>query len=179
MVWATKPSVFPGPIRQNAYLVTDLHQAMDRWLSVGVGPWMVLPSFAQTGSEYRGRATAPVVSIAFANSGELQIELIQQEDDAPSIYKEFLDAHGGGFHHIAFWSEEFDSTVQKAVAEGWPVLHRGDGGGMAKFAYLDTGGFTSTVVEVMELNDVTGAMMSMVRQASVDWDGSDPVRMLG
>ncbi len=172
-------SVFPGPIRQNAYLVTDLQASIRQWLTMGIGPWIVLPSFTQADSEYRGEPTAPVVSIGFANSGELQIELIQQEDASPSIYKEFTDSGRLGFHHVAFWSEDFDATVAGAEAAGWPVVHRGSGGGIAKFAYLDTGGFTSTVVEVMELNDTTRWMTTMVRDAARDWDGRDPVRSLG
>jgi Glyoxalase/Bleomycin resistance protein/Dioxygenase superfamily len=175
---ASAPPVLPGPIRQNAYLVRDLRQAMDAWLGIGVGPWYVLASFPQADSWYRGQATAPVVSVAFANSGALQVELIEQEDEQPSIYKEFLDGGRVGFHHIAFWSEEFATSVGRAEAAGWPVVHRGTGGGIAQFAYVDAGGFTSTVVEIMELNDITRAMTAMVRDAAVDWDGKDPVRRL-
>jgi catechol 2,3-dioxygenase-like lactoylglutathione lyase family enzyme len=166
-------------VRQNAYLVNDLHQGIDRWLRLGIGPWIVLRSFAQVDSEYRGRATAPIVSIAFANSGELQIELIHQEDESPSIYKEFTDGGRSGFHHIAFWSEDFDATMAAAANAGWPVVHHGTGGGIAKFAYLDAGGFTSTVIEVMEYNETTKWMTTMVREAAKDWDGRDPVRNLG
>ena len=171
--------VFPGPIRQNAYVVHDLEDSIRQWLSIGIGPWTVLPSFAQTDSCFRGQDTAPVVSIAFANSGELQIELIHQEDQSPSIYKEFTDGGTTGFHHIAFWSEDFDATMARAQSAGWPVVHSGSGGGMAKFAYLDPGGFTSTVVEVMELNTVTRWMTDLVRDSATDWDGTDPVRSLG
>ena len=176
---STRTSVFPGPVRQNAYLVPDLQAAIEQWLTLGIGPWIVLRSFAQVDSVYRGRATAPVVSIAFANSGELQIELIQQEDESPSVYKEFTDSGRVGFHHVAFWSEDFDATIAAATAAGWPVVHHGSGGGVAKFAYVDAGGFTSTVIEVMELNETTKWMTTMVREASQDWDGSDPVRALG
>jgi len=172
-------AVFPGPIRQSAYIVGDLDHSIDQWLQIGVGPWTVLPSFVQADSEYRGQGTAPVVSIAFANSGELQIELIHQEDDAPSIYREFTDSGRTGFHHVAFWSDDFDATMAGAKAAGIPVVHHGTGGGIAKFAYLDAGGFTSEVVEVMELNDVTQSMMAMIRHSAVDWDGTDPVRVLG
>ncbi len=175
----TLERVFPGPIRQNAYLVDDLQAAVRPWLRAGIGPWFVLRSLTQTDSEYRGEKTAPVVSIAFANSGDLQIELIEQEDDSPSIYREFTDNGHHGFHHVAFWSEDFDGTVAGAVAAGWPVVHHGTGGGIAKFAYLDAGGFTSTVVEIMELNEVTTWMTTMVREAARDWDGRDPVRSLG
>lgn len=170
--------VLPGAIRQNAYLVDDLDQAMARWVRLGVGPFFAMRSQVQAGSEYRGQPTAPVVSLAFANSGPLQIELIVQEDEAPSIYKEFTDAGGRGFHHVAFWAEDFDGALGSANDAGWPVVHRGNAGGMANFAYLDAGGFTSTVVEVMELNEVTRWMTTTVREAAQGWDGADPVRTL-
>jgi Glyoxalase/Bleomycin resistance protein/Dioxygenase superfamily len=175
----TRTAVLPGPIRQYAYIVDDFDQSMSGWLSLGIGPWIVLPSFTQSDSEYRGIPTEPVVSFALANSGELQIELIHQEDESPSIYKEFTDAGGIGFHHVAFWSEDFDDALASGEAAGWPVVHRGTSGGVARFAYLDAGGISSTVVEVMELNDITGPLMTMVRDAARDWDGADPIRTLG
>ncbi len=172
------PPVLPGPIRKNAYIVTDLDAAIEPWLSIGVGPWFVMRSLEQSGSEYRGRPTAPVVSIAFANSGELQIELIQQHDDSPSIFREFLGGGGTGFHHVAFWCDDFDAAMAAGGGAGWEVAHRGNAGGVARFAYFDAGGFSSTVIEVMELNDATRWMTAKVRDAAIAWDGVDPVRSL-
>ena len=151
---------------------------MDAWLEVGVGPWLRLPHLKQTNSVYRGQPTEPVVSIAFANSGELQLEIIVQEDDEPSIYREFLDAGREGFHHLAWWVEDFDAVARAADSAAWPLVHAGDGGGMAKFAYYDPGGVTSTVVEVMELTDATRWLVTTVQAAALDWDGRDPVRNL-
>jgi catechol 2,3-dioxygenase-like lactoylglutathione lyase family enzyme len=170
--------VLPGPIRQNGYVVRDLDKAIGAWLEVGVGPWLVLPHLRQIGSHYRGTPTEPVVSIAFANSGDLQVELIEQEDDAPSVYREFLDAGREGFHHLAWWVEDFDAVTRQAQDATWPLVHSGDTGGMARFAYYDPGGVTSTVVEVMELTDATRWMVATVRDASLGWDGLDPVRDL-
>ncbi|HXQ62623.1 MAG TPA: VOC family protein [Acidimicrobiales bacterium] len=176
---AARPRAFlPGPIRQNGYVVRDLGRAIDGWLAAGVGPWLLLPHMTQTGSVYRGRETAPVVSIAFANSGDLQVELIAQEDDSPSIYREFLDGGRQGFHHLAWWTEDFAAVTRAAGDAGWPVVHAGNAGGMAQFAYYDQGGATSTVVEVMELTDATRWLVATVREAAENWDGSDPVRNL-
>jgi hypothetical protein len=158
--------------------VRDLDRAVDAWLEAGVGPWLLLAHMKQSGSHYRGRPTEPVVSIAFANSGALQLELIVPEDDEPSIYREFLDAGREGFHHLAWWAEDFGAVARAAEGAGWPMVHDGDGGGMAQFAYYDTGGVTSTVIEVMELTDATRWLAATVHDAAADWDGSDPVRNL-
>ncbi len=176
---AARPrDILPGPIRQNGYVVRDLDGAIDGWLSAGVGPWLLLPHLTQSGSVYRGRPTEPVVSIAFANSGDLQLELIEQEDDSPSIYREFLDEGRQGFHHLAWWTEDFAGVARDAAGAGWPVVHAGNAGGMAEFAYYDQGGATSTVIEVMELTDATRWLVSTVREAADTRDGSDPVRNL-
>jgi hypothetical protein len=176
---AARPRVtLPGPVRQNGYVVRDLAGAIDAWLHIGVGPWLLLPHLTQTGSVYRGEPTEPVVSIAFANSGDIQLELIEQEDDSPSIYREFLDAGREGFHHLAWWADDFGTVSRAAQDAGWPIVHAGNAGGMAQFAYYDAGGVTSTVIEIMELTDATRWLVATVRDAAADWDGSDPVRNL-
>jgi hypothetical protein len=171
-------TVFPGSIRQNAYIIEDLDAAIAEWVRMGIGPWFTIREMTQHGLVYRGAETAPTLSIGFANSGELQIELIQQHDDGPSVYREFLDAGGRGFHHIAFWTDEFDATMAAATNAGYPTVCEGNAGGVTKFGYVDAGGFSSTVVEVMELNDATRWMGTTIRDAAIDWDGTDPIRSL-
>ena len=67
--------------------------------------------------------------------------------------------------------------MARAGDAGWSVVQSGDGGGTARFAYLDLG-IGGTIVEVMELNDSTRAMNDKIRAAARDWDGTDPVRAL-
>ena len=82
-----------GEIRQNGYVVRDLEAAIAQWLEVPrVGPFFVLEHVKAEGFEYRGEPSPLEVSFAFANSGPLQIELIQQHGDAPSMYRDFLAA---------------------------------------------------------------------------------------
>ena len=93
-----------GPITQNGYVVPDLDAAMKHWVDVlGVGPWfdMGVPDFEDM--TYRGKPTDPKVRIALANSGDLQIELIEPLDKEPSCYREFLDATRGkgGLQHVS------------------------------------------------------------------------------
>ncbi len=170
-------SPLPGAIRQNAYVVPDLEAAIDGWLALGIGPWIKLPvvPYATT---YRGAIVHPELLTAFANSGDLQIELIQQLDSGPSIYREFLDAGLTGFHHLAWWADDFDGFTAAASAAGWSAIYGGEAGGIARFAYFDNPYGSSTCIEVMELNDATGWMMRHVRDASAEWDGTDPIRSL-
>jgi len=146
-------------------------------VALGVGPWFLLPHLTQSGTHYRGEPSDPTVSMAFANSGDLQIELIAPEDDVPSVYREFLDAGHEGLHHHAWWAEDFAAVERAALSAGWTLAQRGNVNGMADFAYFEV---TPAVplVEVMELTDATRWLESTVRDAAVDWDGTDPVRPL-
>ena len=121
-------------------------------------------------------------SSTLANSGEMQIELIQQEGDTPSIYTEFLRANGPGYHQLAYWTDDFDATMASVRDAGWPVVWLGDEDVGTRFAYLEppnSPAHISPVIEIMELNDLMTGMATFVRDAARTWDGSDPIRVLG
>lgn len=172
-------TILPGAVRQNGYVVRDLDAAIASWCTLGIGPWFTIREMPQRNSRYRGELSEPVLSIAFANSGPLQLELIHQHDDGPSIYREFLDAGRDGFHHLAWWTDDFAGLMARAETAGWPVVQSGDGNGVARFAYFELDGATSTVIEVMELNDATTWLATTVADGAGSWDGvTERVRSL-
>ncbi len=75
-----------GPLRQMGYVVPDVEAAMRHWIEVcGVGPWFYAERLPLTSFSYGGKRYDDIhLSIALANSGEMQIELIQQRSDHPS-----------------------------------------------------------------------------------------------
>jgi hypothetical protein len=168
-------ALLPGAIRQTGHVVRDLDAGMARWLTLGVGPWFVLPPAPQPVT-FRGDAVAPVVTIAFANSGALQVELIAPLDATPSLYREFLDAGHEGLHHHAWWTADFDGATARAAAGGWDLVVSGDGNGFARYCYLERPDLPGVLVEIMELTEVTEMFMTAIRRAAVEWDGTDPVR---
>jgi catechol 2,3-dioxygenase-like lactoylglutathione lyase family enzyme len=170
------PPVFEGPVRQIGYVVRDLDAAVQSWLAIDVGPWYTIRRMPQPGCTYRGDLCEPTISIALANTGPMQIELIEVHDDGPSIYREFLDAGREGYHQLAYWVTDFDDVLRRAEAAGWPVVF--SGGDSVRFAYLEVDALISTIIEVTELNDLTRGLDALLTTAAADWDGSDPVRPL-
>jgi len=168
-------AVLPGPVRQIGYVVRDLQQAMTDALALGIGPWFTLLDLPQEGATYRGAPCAPVLSLGLANSGDLQVELIQQVDDTPSIYREFLDAGQHGFHQLAWWVDDYDTFEARARAAGWDAVYGGDVAG-TRFGYFETGGALASIVEVMQINDGTTWMANTVRDAAAAWDPTDPAQ---
>lgn len=170
-------TILPGQIRQNGYVVRDLDATIAAWRGLGIGPWYTIRELSQR-LRIRGVESEPIISIAFSNSGPLQIELIQQHNDAPSAYKEYTDQGREGFHHVAFWAEDYEASLASALSTGLKVF-QDDGGGDTRFAYFEADGVTSTAIELSELNAETAWMNRMVAAAAADWDGvTDPVRSL-
>lgn len=170
-------AVLPGPIRQIGYVVRDFDVTLNHWVELGVGPWYVMRGITQTGL-YRGELYTVTLTIGFANSGDLQIEVIHQEDDTASIYQEFLDAGGDGYHQLAYWAENYDEALAAGQAAGWPVVWSGGDTASARYAYFTTPVGTAPIVELMELTESSAWLVDFVRSAAVDWDGSDPIRSL-
>ena len=75
-----------GPLRQMGYVVPDVEAAMRHWVEVcGVGPWFYAERLPLTAFTYGGKRYDDIhVSIGLANSGDMQIELIQQRSDHPA-----------------------------------------------------------------------------------------------
>ena len=111
----------------------------------------------------------------------MQIELIQQDDDTPSIYTEFLSVRTvQGYHQLAYWSRRFRRN--DGVGAGCRLARRVVGRRRRRDAIrlrraAEQPG--DEIIEIMELNDVTAGHGKFVRDAAQNWDGSDPIRVLG
>jgi len=129
---------------------------------------------------HRGAASPVEMSIALANSGDLQIELIQQRNDAPSMYREFLDAGCEGLQHMSYWSRDYQALYDRALSLGYRVGHEGQiGGPQGRFAYFDTQSHPGTVIEISDISGGKGEFFERVRQAALHWDGARPIREVG
>ena len=118
------------------------------------------------------------MSIALANSGPLQIELIEQRNDAASMYRDFLAAGREGLQHVAYWTEHFDADLARVAAAGLEVGQSGAIGDHGRFVYLDTESHPGTVVELSEVSGAKGRFFRHIAEAAQSWDGSDPIRRM-
>jgi hypothetical protein len=171
-------SVLPGPIRQIGYVVTDFDEALGGWVELGVGPWFVIRGMTQR-VLYRGEPCEITLSLAMANSGDLQVELIHQDDDTPSIFTEFLAGGEEGFHQLAYWTEDFDATMHTVTGAGWPVVWSGGEDVGTRFAYVEPPNSPAAIIEIMELTETTAGMGDFIRHTAANWDGTDPIREMG
>jgi hypothetical protein len=171
-----------GPARQVGYVVRDIEQAMLHWVALGVGPWFYKARVESTEFRYRGQPSRlPALSIALANTGDLQLELIQPRDDAPSLYLDTLGHYGEGAQHLAYWTlDRFDAHCEQLLRLGYIEGHAGRMGAQrGRYAYFVKPDFPSAMIEISEGSGGKAEYFAQVLAASQGWDGQDPIRRIG
>lgn len=166
-----------GDLRQIGIVVRDIDAALHHWVDVcGVGPWFYADRLALTEFTYRGQRHDDIhVSIALANSGDVQLELIQQRCDTPSMYRDFIAAGNEGMQHWSSWPKDYDARLQDALATGYTIGQQGNSA-RGRFVYLWNEGHPGTVIEMADMTPEREAIFGGIRDAAVGWTGDEPVR---
>ncbi len=168
-----------GPVMQNGFVVNDLGAAIDHWARVmRVGPFFVFDRVAFKECWYRGSdATDIDLTVAIAYWGEMQIELIQQRNQVPSIYTDFAARKGTGLQHMGVMSEDLDSDLARLKAGGILPVQHGTAPGM-RFAYVATDFHPGAMIELIEATPKVVEFFGRMRTAARGWDGRDAVMPL-
>ena len=108
--------------------------------------------FEVTGTTVEGepapRANCQMASFQVGDS--LQQELIQPNEHK-STWRDFLDEHGEGIHHLAFNVKDMDEKLTRLEGEGMRVLQRGKyGDASGQYAYVDATDKLKFILELLE-----------------------------
>ncbi len=163
--------VLGGPV-QIAYAVDDLEVAAERWVERGVGPFFVREHIEVVNSRIRGVEADFDHSSAFAQWGEVMLELIHQHD----VTGEAIVATAG-LHHVAHFVDDFDIASAALVASGYPELLYAETAAGTTFAFHDSSREQGHLIEIYERTAPLARFYDMVRGAAAGWDGADPIRI--
>jgi methylmalonyl-CoA/ethylmalonyl-CoA epimerase len=111
-------------INQLAIVVKDLEKVAENyWNILGIGPWAIFNWEAPLvyDRKYHGETVWAREKIALAQVGDVQLELVQPVEGA-SIYKDWLDEHGEGLHHMNFLVDDVDAAAEILTKEGFLSL---------------------------------------------------------
>ncbi|WP_342363924.1 VOC family protein [Terrarubrum flagellatum] len=169
-----------GPIMQNGYVVRDLDKAMKHWTdTMGVGPFFVTAKIPFAECLYRGAPCDIDLAVAISFSGDLQIELVEQKNNVPSIYRDHLQRFGEGLHHAGVLSDDYAADVARLTSQGFSAVQHGSVTSGMRFAYFDSDrGFPGAMVELIEGSPGMRRFLDRVKTQAREWDGREPVRML-
>ncbi|MEX2727229.1 MAG: VOC family protein [Candidatus Sigynarchaeum springense] len=112
------------------------------------------PSISTTGprdethAEFKGAPTDARAKLAFFRFKNIALELIEPIG-GPSTWKEWLDTHGEGVHHIAFKVKDTKGKVNALAGKGVSVAQHGEFRG-GQYTYLDATGTLKVILELLE-----------------------------
>jgi methylmalonyl-CoA/ethylmalonyl-CoA epimerase len=98
--------------------------------------------------DLRGEQVPSALSLGFARSGDVQVELMQPLSDR-GMQREFLDANGPGFHHVGTLVDDLDVAVVDARRDGFEPVMAGAFAGV-RLTILDTFEALGFYVELIE-----------------------------
>ena len=133
-------------------VVRDLDATMKQYSSLlGWGPWKVYshepPRHDNT--RLRGESVEYTMRHAECEVNGIGFELIEPLT-GPSIYKEWLEEHGEGIHHVAVSvhdPEESRQLKERFAANGADVMMEGRIAGSIEYYYLDTQPLLKLIIE--------------------------------
>jgi methylmalonyl-CoA/ethylmalonyl-CoA epimerase len=148
------------PVREPAFtqvtqigiVVRDLEAAMKTYVDeYGIGPWQrheLNPENATDVRIYGQPVALWRADVATAMVGQVMWELIEPLDDE-SIFARFLTEKGGGVHHIAVATPNFDEAVAAQARRGPDLVLSGTFGGI-RIAYLPTDRDLGVLLEIFD-----------------------------
>ena len=158
---------------QLGFVVDDIIEAAARWATVhGVGPFHVSPVIESVAT-VDGIAAPASIQVALAQAGPVQIELIQQHCDRPSVYRDW----GNPFHQLATITSDVEGKLEHLRACGYEVVAEIRTKEL-RVAYVDTSGDFGFYTEVVSTNPKFVARWREIAETCATWDGTDPVRIL-
>ena len=147
---------FPGASHfcQVCLVVEDLKKAMDNFLSLGVGPFSVVTvdTKEMPGVTYRGKPANYKVQAAMAPIGSWSLELLEHQR-GDSVYKDFLDEHGEGLHHLAICVDNLDAARAEFHRRGFESIQGGPIPGINRdgwFEYFDARRDFGILIELLD-----------------------------
>lgn len=161
---------------QVCWVVPDLRVAIDSWSrSAGVGPFFWFDGVGCADGRHRGApAEFPAVTAAIAYAGDLQIELVCQDNDQPGVFRDVFDEGQSGLHHMALVCKDYESERDAYVAGGAELAFEGRIGN-SRTCWVDTTPTLGFMVELLEPSPVRDAGFAAMRAAAEAWDGADPI----
>ena len=135
-------------------VVRDIEKARDHWVKFlgleKVPDIQIANGDSKNPTEFRGHPSTAKAKLVFMNLDNMQVELIEPIGDEPSSWREHLDSHGEGVHHIAFAVKGMSEAYLEKYAEaGHPTAQHG-GWATGEYGYMDTAANLGVTVELIE-----------------------------
>jgi catechol 2,3-dioxygenase-like lactoylglutathione lyase family enzyme len=148
-----KPEALFDSVIQIGIVVPDVDKAIEGYRDLlHVKKWNINQVDTVTGKggnfHKNGKPIQAKVKIAWANIGNVELELIEPQDQH-SLYADFLKEHGPGIHHVMLGTADYDRCLdhmgeQKVTAIGGGELQD------TRFQMFDTQDLLGFICEIAD-----------------------------
>jgi methylmalonyl-CoA/ethylmalonyl-CoA epimerase len=168
-----------GDVMQMAYVPADFEATLKFWTkTLGAGPFFSIEHVKLERTRYRGQPVEVDFSMMLGYWGDMQIEMIRQHNDAPSIFKTWRDQGHEGLHHVCVLIDDMNAARDLCSRTGVSIAQEAIVPGGGEVIYVDMGAGPGSLVEMLKPAPGTREFFKMMREAHRAWDGSEPVRRL-
>lgn len=109
-------------------------------------------AYDEANVQYKGEKIRGDFKGAFYDFGSVQIEFMSPADDGPSVWRDFLEEHGQGIHHIAWKVADTEETREFLESKGLKMMQKGSWP-TGTYAYFDGLDSIGMIIETLEFDD--------------------------
>ncbi|UDY37644.1 VOC family protein [Dermatobacter hominis] len=163
-------------VMQACWLVDDLDAAIDTWArQLGVGPFFWFDGVPFDDGVHRDSPAAfPRVTAAMAYAGDIQIELVCQDNDDVGVFRDLFRRGESGLHHLARVCVDYDAERNALIAGGAALAFEGAVGG-SRTCWVDTSPTLGFMMELLEPSEMRSTWFAHMHRAAETWDGTEAV----
>lgn len=146
-----EPILKSTKVLQVALLVADIEATAKKYaelFGVPVPKIILSGAYEEAQTQYLGKPTEARCKMAFFDLDNIQLELIEP-DDNESNWKDTLNKHGEGFHHIAFEVKGMKEQLNRFEQNGVSLIQKGEYTG-GRYAFVDTTDQYKIMFELLE-----------------------------
>jgi hypothetical protein len=175
----SKAALLSRPAVQIAYFVSDIREAAARMnTTFGAGPFHIIERIQLAKGEHRGRDCPFVHSSAYGQWGNVMMELVQQDEEGPSPFRDMYGPGEQGLHHVATFVDDVGAAIAAYAEHGLPLAARAETLTGTEFAFIDATATLGHMIEIYVPDKGLRGFYDFVRQSAHEWDGADPIRLL-
>jgi catechol 2,3-dioxygenase-like lactoylglutathione lyase family enzyme len=165
------------PFHHIGYVVPDLEDTVERFArTVGAGPFLAIGHVPLPGATWRGEPAVYDHSTAFGQWGETLVEISQIHEAVPAELGAFMGADDAPrVGHAAWLVDDIDAETVALGELGLELVHTGSAGPVQAH-WFDGGPLFGHPIEVLRRCPEILGLYAAVREASVGWDGTEPLR---
>ena len=105
------------------------------------------------------------------------LELVQDHGIGPSVIRDSYASGETGLHHLVYFVEDLNTITEKLASMGFELAMSAKASD-TRFNFVDARSLMGHFIEIYEPDERLSSFYNIVREASLAWDGKNPVRKL-